>query len=292
MHAHSDAAVCVTDSLVSGVVANGLPPSKTHVVLNGIDVARVRELAGLDGLSSTGAGERGTTATPGGPVGTGRDSLPTVVGNGRLHRQKDFALLVRAHARARADGFEHRLVLMGEGPARPELEGLVAELGVDDSVEFPGFAENPYPQIAAADVFVLSSRMEGMPLTLLEALAVGAPIIATRCGTGPETLLDGGKYGDLVPVGSIDDMAGALERHLRDPQPLRIRALGGPRQALAFDVDSSARTIIRILTLLTTSQAGAPGQNTDQPEQGRRRDAPSAETGQVASGGPTHKPRT
>lgn len=266
VHAHSDAAVCVTDSLVSGVVANGLPPSRAHVVINGIDVARVRELAGLDELSTAGAEERGATAAPGGSAGPGRHDLPTIVGNGRLHGQKDFALLVRAHAQVRADGFEHRLVLLGEGPARPELEALVAELGVDDSVELPGFAENPYRQIAAADLFVLSSRMEGMPLTLLEALAVGVPIIATRCGTGPDTLLDGGKYGDLVPVGSSNAMAAALKRHLRDPQPLRTRALGGPQQARTFDVGSSARMILRILTLLANPQPQRSGRTPAKPQ--------------------------
>src|SRR5206468_1564283 len=125
------------------------------------------------------------------------------------------------------------------------------ELGVQDSVELAGYVENPYPITSTADLFVLSSRTEGMPLTVLEALAVGAPIIATRCATGVELLLDGGKYGELIPPGSVEAMASAIERNLRDPALLRESAAHGPRWALTFDVGRSAGTVLEILSDLS-----------------------------------------
>ncbi|MGH3565072.1 MAG: glycosyltransferase [Pseudonocardia sp.] len=249
VHTRSDAAVCVSESLLAGVVANGLPRSKAHIVLNGIDVARVRRLAGLDPVS---AAVQNDTVHRARPSGEPRDGILTVVSAGRLCLQKDFSLLVQAHAQVRAGGVEHRLIILGEGLSRAELELLVAELGVQDSVELPGHVDNPYLLMSTADLYVTSSRQEGMPLSVLEALAVGAPILATRCGTGMESLLVNGAYGELVPVGLVDPMASAIEEHLRDPQVLRMKALHGPRRALEFDVAESARAILAVLRGLTS----------------------------------------
>ncbi|MGY1716361.1 glycosyltransferase [Geodermatophilus sp. SYSU D01106] len=243
VHRHVDAAVCVAESIVPGLVANGLPADRATVVVNGIDVAAVRARAGLP-PSPTGDGH-----SPG-------DGRPTVVANGRLTAAKDFPLLVQAHARVLRAGVDHRLVIMGEGPDREHIESVVAELGVEASVSLPGFEREPYKAIAAADLFVLSSRTEGLPLTVLEAMAVGAPIIATRCGAGPGLLLEDGRYGDLVPPGDLDALAGALERHLRDPEPLLRRAQGGPERALEFDAGRSAATVLDVLTRL--AGAGRP----------------------------------
>jgi glycosyltransferase involved in cell wall biosynthesis len=171
-----------------------------------------------------------------------------VVANGRLTAAKDFALLIAAHARLLRSGRPHQLVIMGEGTEREALEAVIADLGVGDSVTLTGFEPEPYGPIAAAELFVLSSRTEGLPLTVLEALAVGTPVIATRCGTGPELLLDGGRYGELVPVGDVESLAAAIEAHLRDPGPLRQRARGGPARALEFDAGRAAETVLGILS--------------------------------------------
>jgi glycosyltransferase involved in cell wall biosynthesis len=241
VHAHADVAVSVADSVVPGIVANGLPAERVRVVMNGIDVAHVRELAGLPPVDG---------ATPE-PMARRAEGPPSIVGHGRLSVQKDFTMLVRAHAKVRAAGIDHRLVIIGEGPAKNEIAAVVAQHGVQDSVQLAGYVDNPYPITSKADLFVLSSRTEGMPLTILEALAVGAPIVATRCATGVERLLDGGKYGELVPPGDVDAMASAIERHLRDPAPLREAAAHGPRWALTFDVARSASTILETLRALT-----------------------------------------
>ena len=116
----------------------------------------------------------------------------------------------------------------------------------------PGHVDTPHRHTAAADLFVLSSRTEGSPLAVLEALSVGAPIVATRCGTGVELLLDGGAYGELVEPGSVEELAGAIERHLRDPGLLQALAAKGPDRARSFDLSLSARRVLAVL-------AGAAG---------------------------------
>lgn len=243
VHRHADAAVCVAENLVAGVVANGLPASRAHVVPNGIDVAAIRARAGL---------------SPGGahPPVRADAGVPVILGLGRLSPQKDFAALVSASAQVTAAAVPHRLVIVGDGPERPRLEALISELDAADTVELAGHAENPYPLLAAADLVVLPSRSEGMPLVLIEALALGRPIIATRSGTGTELLLGGGEYGELVPVGSVDALAAAIEKHLRDPSALRERAARGPRRALGFDGATSARATYDVLVDLAVASAG------------------------------------
>jgi glycosyltransferase involved in cell wall biosynthesis len=136
-------------------------------------------------------------------------SPPVLVAAGRLRPQKDFPTLLRAFAQVAA-GRPARLLILGEGPERARLESLVAELGLDDAVQLPGATSNPYAYMARAAAFVLSSRWEGLPTVLVEALACGAPIVSTDCPSGPREILAGGRYGMLVPVEDVDALAGAL----------------------------------------------------------------------------------
>jgi glycosyltransferase involved in cell wall biosynthesis len=171
-----------------------------------------------------------------------------VVGVGRLAPVKGFDLLIRAHATARAAGADHILRLIGEGPHRAELEALVRELGVQDSVDFTGFQANPLPDLAAADLFVLSSRFEGSGgLVLLEALALGVPIVAVDCPSGPRRLLSDGRYGRLVPSEDVDALAAALVEYVKDPEPLRTLAAQGPQRAADFDPATTARELYALL---------------------------------------------
>ncbi len=138
---------------------------------------------------------------------------PVVLSVGRLCPQKDFPTLIRAFAQARQQT-PARLVILGEGPDRPALEGLVSELGLTDSVALPGFAANPYACMARAAAFVLSSRWEGLPTVLIEALACGVPVVSTDCPSGPREILCGGRHGRLVPVGDADALARAIAASL------------------------------------------------------------------------------
>lgn len=129
---------------------------------------------------------------------------------GRLAPQKGFDILVRAVRDLHANGYRCRLIILGEGPERTRLTRQVAELSLQGFVEMPGYVANPYPIMRQADVFVLSSRFEGLPLALMEARALSIPIVATDCVAGPRELLEGSRHGILVPVNDHAAMGAAI----------------------------------------------------------------------------------
>ncbi|PYQ02060.1 MAG: glycosyl transferase [Acidobacteria bacterium] len=140
---------------------------------------------------------------------------PFIVGCGRLVSYKCFPDLVRAFALARSRA-PLKLVILGEGPERPLLARVAVESGVANDVLLPGFVTNPYPYFARAQAFVLPSRSEGQSLVLVEAMACGVPVIATRSG-GPEDVLGHGSYGLLCRVGDVQELAAAIGRVLESP---------------------------------------------------------------------------
>lgn len=137
-----------------------------------------------------------------------------LVSVGRLSRMKDQGTMLRALALLPPD---YRLVIFGEGKRRSELEALVSELGLGDRVDFPGHTANPFAHVARADLFVLSSSFEGFCNALLEALMVGTPGVSTDCPSGPREILDGGRFGPLVPVGQPRSLADAIRDAVTDP---------------------------------------------------------------------------
>lgn len=155
---------------------------------------------------------------PGGP--------PVIVSAGRLCPEKDFATLIRAFALVRARR-PARLVILGQGAERKNLEALVAELGLGESVALAGFVNNPYAYMSRAALFALSSTAEGFGNVIVEALAVGTPVVSTDCRSGPREILDGGRYGKLAPVGDAAALAEAIDEQLsrpHDKESLRARA--------------------------------------------------------------------
>jgi glycosyltransferase involved in cell wall biosynthesis len=139
---------------------------------------------------------------------------PVILGVGRFVAQKDFTTLIKAFARVRQQ-MDARLVLLGSGQQKQQLEALIEELGLTESVAFPGFVRNPYAYMARSSVFVLSSAWEGFGNVLVEAMAAGTPVISTDCPSGPAEILAQGKYGELVPVGDATAMAEAILRVLK-----------------------------------------------------------------------------
>lgn len=143
---------------------------------------------------------------------------PVIVGMGRFTRQKDFPTLLRAFAGLRAQR-PARLVLLGDGAGQTDCAALAASLGVADDLLLPGFVANPHAWLARARLFVLSSRWEGSPNALAEALALGVPSVATDCLSGPRELLADGRYGPLVPVGDAPALGAAMAATLAQPLP-------------------------------------------------------------------------
>lgn len=171
---------------------------RLFVLPNAIDIERIRDNA------------------------TARDvppcDAPYIVSVARLDEiQKDHRTLLRAYARLvqDADIAEH-LVIVGDGAFRGELEALSRELGIASRVHFAGYRNNPHALVAGARLQVLSSHYEGMPMVLLEALALGKPVIASDCPTGPREILGDGHFGVLFEVGAVDELAQAMRRILRD----------------------------------------------------------------------------
>mgnify|MGYP006282616891 CR=1 FL=1 len=167
---------------------------------------------------------------------------PVVLGVGRLTPQKNFDLLLRAFALLRKK-CDARLVILGDGNQRENLESRIEALGIGKHVDLPGFVSNPYPYMASASLFALSSDYEGFGIVLAEALACGCPIVSTDCPSGPREILEDGKWGRLVPVGDEEALAEAMRKSLEeehDPERLRQRAMD-------FSVDRAVDTYLDVL---------------------------------------------
>ena len=149
---------------------------------------------------------------------------PVILGVGRLVPQKDFSTLIDAFRLIRVSR-PCRLVILGEGSLRSELEARIAGLGLEDCVSLPGWVENPFAFMARSALFVLSSVYEGFGLVLVEALACGCPAVATDCPAGPSEILEDPAL--LAPVGDPEALAQVMLRALdrpADKAALRARA--------------------------------------------------------------------
>jgi glycosyltransferase involved in cell wall biosynthesis len=171
---------------------------------------------------------------------------PVVIGAGRLQPQKDFANLIRAFARVRAQR-PLRLLILGQGPLRAELEALARELGVGADVELHGFAPNRLAFMRRAGLFVLSSAWEGLPTVLIEALACGCPVVSTDCPSGPAEILDGGRYGGLAPTGDPAALARVMAAALDAPPAPEARLARLARAGLYSTAASADRYLALML---------------------------------------------
>ena len=160
-----------------------------------------------------------------------------IIAIGRLGQEKGFSFLIRAVAHLAREGTRCKLIILGEGTEKENLQRLVKELSLEDTVSMPGFLENPYKYLSRSTVFVLSSLYEGFPNVLLEALALGVPSIATRCPTGPEEIIIDGVSGILVEPASEEAMADAIKRVLSDAELRKKLAEGGRKRAEDFSVE-------------------------------------------------------
>lgn len=169
-------------------------------------------------------------------------TCPVILGVGELCERKDFDTLVQAFALVRQMK-RCRLVILGEGRLRNQLLVLIENLGLTPDVSLPGFVKNPYAFMKRAALFVLSSRCEGAPVVLMEALALGLPSVATDCPSGPREILHNGRYGRLVKVGDVRGLAEAIMETLENPLPHEALAAA----AADFHVSVSADRYLEVL---------------------------------------------
>lgn len=182
-----------------------------------------------------------------------RQTAKTVIAAGRLFPQKGFDLLVSAFAKVVPEFPDWRLHIYGTGPQRERLRGLIAELGLRDHVRLMGRTDRLDDKLAAASVFVLSSRFEGLPMVMLEAMAHALPVVSFDCPTGPADVVVHGENGLLVPPGDVDGLADAMITLIRDRE-LRL-CLG--KAALRTVADYGPEAIApRWHTLFTELAAG------------------------------------
>ncbi|MCI0685072.1 MAG: glycosyltransferase [Gemmataceae bacterium] len=205
-----DRFVCVSHDSARQMIAQGVPARRVRVLCNGIDLARFR----------------GHGPKPGGPIVT----------VARLSPEKDIANLLRAMALVSRDDTDARLEIAGDGPVREDLLSLAAELGLGPRVKFLGETNDVPALLARASLFVLPSQAEGISLTLLEAMASGLPVVATRVGGNPEVVNDG-RTGWLVPPRDPEALADAIGRLRGDPAgAASMGSAGRSRAEACFDV--------------------------------------------------------
>ena len=199
----------------------GLPPRSIRVVYNPVVTADLDEQAAMEP-----------------PPGWPGDDQPVVLAVGRLVPAKGFADLLAAFAGL--DGHPSaRLVVLGEGTERAALGRLALELGIAERVWFAGFDPNPFRYMARATVFVLSSRFEGLPGALIQAMACGAAVVSTDCPAGPAEIIDDGVDGFLVPVGDRPAMVARVGQLLEDAA-LRSRiGRAARRSARRFSLEAT-----------------------------------------------------
>jgi glycosyltransferase involved in cell wall biosynthesis len=179
----------------------------------------------------------------------------TVLSIGRLEPEKGFDILLPAFAElVHVRGLDLHLLILGDGEERARLEELARELEVSNRVFMPGFQQNPYPFFAPADVLVLSSRYEGQPVALLEAMALGLPVISTDCPHGPREITKEGRYGLLVPPDNVAALAEATYTLLNSAKQRAALSAAAATRVEEYDV-SQVRSFEDLLLECVSNKA-------------------------------------
>jgi glycosyltransferase involved in cell wall biosynthesis len=228
LYPHADGVVAVSEGAADALsnFAN-IPRQRIVTVYNPYDVLKIQQRA-REELDHP-------WFAPGEP--------PVILGIGRLTAQKDFPTLIRAFAKLRTQQ-PARLMILGEGELHAELQVLADSLGLAaEDFCLLGFVDNPFAYLARSGVFVLTSRWEGLPNVLIQALACGAPVVSTDCPSGPAEILENGKWGRLVSVGDVEALSEAILKALSaiDYTDVAIRAN-------YFSIDRSVDGYLKLLS--------------------------------------------
>lgn len=234
LYKYADFVIAPSKGVALDLVENKIAPeSKVHVIYNPVDIEMIQKRMNE-------------------PVSHPwfKESVPVILSAGRLTKPKDYPTLIKAFSIVEKRT-PCKLIILGEGEKRKELEELVKELGLEGKVDMPGFVENPFAYMARASVFVLSSLWEGLPNVLIQAMVCGTPVVATDCPSGPREILEDGRYGRLAPPGDwekiADEISLSLSKVYKQQQENKERAN-------FFSVDRSVNILCELLNLLETGE--------------------------------------
>ena len=171
---------------------------------------------------------------------------PVIVTVSRLHPVKDIPTLLFAFKKVLEDR-EARLIVVGEGPELQRLIGLADQLGIANSVDFLGFKDNPFPYMAQADVFAVSSISEGSCTVLMQAIALGTPVVSTDCDYGPSDVLMDGKLGYLTLVGDAEALATSILSTLSHPPVSKDQLIAGAQRYAIESVMDQYEDVLRLI---------------------------------------------
>lgn len=235
----NDKAVAVSNSVRESVPSS--LRAKVQVVIHGVFAERMRQqsLARDDVRTELG-------------IEAGELVVGTVA---HLRRQKGYPVLLEAARQVIDSGLAVRFVAVGRGPEQSEIRSLHRQLKLDDRFFFTGFRSDAVRVMSAFDIFVLASWNEGLPVTVMEALTLGIPVVATAVGGTPE-ILTSGVEGLLVPPGRPDELAKAIDVLAGDPDRRRQMAEAAVRRAPTFDIRAATRTVEATYRSLITSHEG------------------------------------
>lgn len=219
LYPYSDMVLCLSDYVSSSIKAYGIPEANVKTIYNPQDLRRIKQL--------------GKKLSP--KITT----RPYIVSCGRLVDQKDFATLIKSFKKVR-EVCNVDLVILGEGPLRSELESLAKSLNIAEHVHLVGWKKNPFAIMANAEIFALSSKIEGFGNVIVEAMALGLPIVCTNGAGGPSEILSNGEHGFLVPVGDEKKLSDAIIKLLQDSQLLNLYKAKSLERANDFNVEKIA----------------------------------------------------
>lgn len=165
---------------------------------------------------------------------------------GRLNRIKGIDILLEAHNLLLKEKLDYNLYILGEGDERKKIEQYIKDNNIEKNTFLLGFKRNPYPYIKEADIFISSSRYEGYPLVICEAICLEKPIIATKC-TGPNEILEDGKYGLLAEVENVESLKENMKKLILSEELRKKYSKLSKERSEIFDINKTMKQIERVL---------------------------------------------